>query len=91
MGKLSLWKRLCRRLCFPIHFFRILRAIFTIWLLDYLTHPEIVPLTVYGSYVSHEGEIAIINHPTGQVEIGKVAQSRAGIDTVYMRLYRRPR
>lgn len=74
---------------FPVHVLRILRAMFVIWLLDHLTNPEFIPLTVYGAYISHEGEIAIINHPTGEIEIGKVRKQVGS--TVYMRLYRRPK
>lgn len=83
-------QRVKRYLFFPIHVLKILRAMFTLWLLDRLTYPEIIPLTVYGGYVSHKGEIAIINYPdTDKCELGKVKEQRG--NTVYIRLYRRPR
>lgn len=75
-------------------FFRVLRAKVALAILDYITHPERIPLTTYGTYVASEGDIAVINHPSGEVELAKFDRPPAlhgEFPTVYMRIYRRPK
>lgn len=77
---------------FVVNVFKILRAMFILWFLKRYTHPETIPLFIYGTYKILEGDVAVIQG-MGNTDLGEVV----GIDrenetcaTVKLRLFRRP-
>ncbi len=65
---------------------------FILWFLRKYTHPENIPITIYGTFKVHEGDIAIINHPSGETELGQVTTvSPNDPPTVVIQLFRRPK
>lgn len=76
-------------------FLRVIRAKIALAVLDWITHPERIPLTTYGLYVASEGDVALINHPNGEVELGKFESAPplevGQYPTVHLRIYRRPK
>lgn len=73
-------------------YFKVLRAMFVLWLLDKLTYEEKIPLVTYGRFLAQEGDIAVINDPTRiKVEIGKVVMALEQPPTIHLRIYRRPK
>lgn len=88
-------RKLKHYLMIPIHMLRILRAMFILWFLKKVTHPEIVPLVVYGRYVAHINDVILVNSPSGGfLDLGEVVSAepnfRENYETVLVRLYRRP-
>jgi hypothetical protein len=62
-----------------------------LWLLEKLTYEENLPLTVHGRFVAHEGDIAVLKNYEGAIELGQVVKTSEHHNTIYMRLYRRPK
>jgi hypothetical protein len=91
-GAFYLFKAMWHLIRHPIIYFKLVRATFILWLLDTLTYEEKIPLCVYGQFVAHEGDIAIINDPSlARIQVGKVVSTIGVPPTVHIRLYRRPR
>lgn len=75
---------------FWVNVFKILRAMFVLWLLEKLTYEENLPLTCHGRYIAERGDIAVLQSIDGRNEIAHVTGQGEGL-TVYMRIYRRPK
>ncbi len=76
---------------FWANYFRILRCMFTLWLLRKLSFEEYLPLTVYGRFIAMEGDIAILQHGNGAIEVSEVVKAYPHANTIHLRIYRRPR
>lgn len=80
-----------KRLMFFVHVFRILRAMFVLWLLRKLTHEESLPLTIYGAHLVKAGDVIILQNFKKEIELGEVTNSFGEQDKIHMRIYRRPK
>lgn len=85
-------KRLFR---FPFNVLRILRATFILWLLERYTHPEYLPVVIYGRYVIAEGDLVVVNWGRNQelmraMKIEPEEHTGEYQNNVTLRVYRRP-
>lgn len=84
------------------NFFRILRTRIFFYVLGKLSHPETLPLYMRNYNEIDAGDVAIVNHPNGEIEVGQVERKglnyqhgrglgKAPTITVFLRIYRRPK
>lgn len=76
-------------------YFSVFRAMFILWFLRRYTHPEFIPLTIYGYYQVFVGDVVLINNgnysDVGEVtKVGPFENRDEAQRTVTLRLFRRP-